>query len=398
MIGRVLGLVGAGVGGAAIGVLVMVTARGPDVPNGSAPATTEPARVAPLPESSADVLLAWTPRMLDPALPTTARGLPGVEVVSVVTAGLTNLVVSHDSDGAVVDRPASGWSIPLDTVAIDPAAHAQLASVADRGTVASLSPGQALLGRTSARLRRLDVGGLLQLDSGATLQVSGIVEDATIGAAELAVDGATGSDIGVTTPRYVLLAHDGDRATVESALRQALPPGAAVRFRGQGETTYLRHGDAVLPQVKIKERFGEFAYKPPPPGEREFQQDPAWQSENLVNTDMPLLGPMRCHRAVVDAVRGALAEIEAANLGDLVDPDGFAGCWNPRLVLAEGDNVSHHAWGVALDVNYDANPTGRDSLQDPRLVEIFQTWGFTWGGDWLVTDPAHFEYVRPPAG
>jgi hypothetical protein len=35
-------------------------------------------------------------------------------------------------------------------------------------------------------------------------------------------------------------------------------------------------------------------------------------------------------------------------------------------------------------------------VQDPRLVEIFQQWGFTWGGQWLVSDPAHFEYVRPP--
>jgi len=396
VIGRVLGLVGAGVGGAAIGVLVMATAQGPDRPDDeSAPATTEPARVAPLPDG-ADVLLVWTPRVLDPTLPTTARGLPGVEVVSEVAAGLTNLVVSQDSDGDVVDRPEPGWSIPLDTVAIDPAAHAQLASVADRGTVASLGPGQALLGRTSAALRRLDAGGSLQLATGATLQVSGIVEDATIGAAELAVDRATGAAIGVTAPRYVLLAHDGDRATVESALRSALPTDAPVRFRGLGETTYLRHGDAVLPQVKIKERFGEFAYKPPPPGEREFQQDPVWQSENLVNSDMPLLGQMRCHRAVVDAVRGALTEIEAANLGDLIDPEGFAGCWNPRLVVADGADVSHHAWGVALDVNYSANPTGRESLQDPRLVEIFQQWGFTWGGNWLVTDPAHFEYVRPP--
>jgi len=27
-----------------------------------------------------------------------------------------------------------------------------------------------------------------------------------------------------------------------------------------------------------------------------------------------------------------------------------------------------------------------------------ERWGFTWGGRWLVPDPAHFEYLRPPAG
>ncbi|HEY8544096.1 MAG TPA: M15 family metallopeptidase [Acidimicrobiales bacterium] len=398
MIGRALGLVGAGVGGAVIGILVMASAQGDGGSDEPVTATTGPARVAPPPEPSTDVLLAWTPGSLDPALTDTAHELPRIRVVSEVAAGRTNLVASHDSDGAAVDRLTDGWSIPLDTIAIDPDAHAQLASVADRGTVAALGPGEALLGRTSARLRRLDVGATLELDTGVTLQVSGIVEDATVGAAELVVDQATGADIGVTDPRYLLLAHDGDRAGVEAALRAALPAGAPVRFRGQGETPYLRHGDAVLPQVKLKERFGEFAYKPPAPGRREFQQDPAWQSENLVTVDLPRLGTVRCHRAVVDAIRGALAEIEAANLGHLVDPDGFAGCWSPRLVLAEGDAVSHHAWGVALDVNYDANPTGRASLQDTRLVDVFRRWGFTWGGQWLVTDPAHFEYVTPPEG
>jgi hypothetical protein len=26
-----------------------------------------------------------------------------------------------------------------------------------------------------------------------------------------------------------------------------------------------------------------------------------------------------------------------------------------------------------------------------------ERWGFTWGGRWLVPDPAHFEWVRAPA-
>jgi len=261
--------------------------------------------------------------------------------------------------------------------------------------VASLGAGNALLGRTSAELRRLDIGGTIDLDSGHSVVVTGIVEDATIGAAELAVDRATGLTLGVDNPRYLLVAHGGDRAEVETALRRALPPDAPVRFRGLGETPYLRHGDAVLPQVRVKERFGEFAYEVPPTGGRDFAQDPEWQSENLATRDMPVLGQMRCHRAVVDAIEGALAEVEDANLASLLDPEGFVGCWNPRLVVPGGE-VSHHAWGMALDVNYDDNPTGLESIQDPRLVEIFARWGFTWGGEWLVRDPAHFEFVRPP--
>jgi hypothetical protein len=29
------------------------------------------------------------------------------------------------------------------------------------------------------------------------------------------------------------------------------------------------------------------------------------------------------------------------------------------------------------------------------LIAIMLEWGFTWGGDWLVPDPMHFEYAAP---
>jgi hypothetical protein len=66
----------------------------------------------------------------------------------------------------------------------------------------------------------------------------------------------------------------------------------------------------------------------------------------------------------------------------------------PRLGV-EGHELSRHAWGVAIDLNFGENSTGAADLQDPRLVEVMERWGFTWGGRWLVPDPAHFEYVAP---
>jgi hypothetical protein len=29
---------------------------------------------------------------------------------------------------------------------------------------------------------------------------------------------------------------------------------------------------------------------------------------------------------------------------------------------------------------------------------VMTRWGFTWGGHWLVPDPAHFEFLRLPSG
>jgi hypothetical protein len=34
--------------------------------------------------------------------------------------------------------------------------------------------------------------------------------------------------------------------------------------------------------------------------------------------------------------------------------------------------------------------------EDPVVVDVFERWGFTWGGRWVSRDPVHFEYVRPP--
>jgi hypothetical protein len=31
---------------------------------------------------------------------------------------------------------------------------------------------------------------------------------------------------------------------------------------------------------------------------------------------------------------------------------------------------------------------------DRRVVAIFKSWGFAWGGDWHYTDPMHFELAK----
>ena len=339
------------------------------------------------------VLLAWTPGGLDAGIAAAATADPTVAATSVVRGGVVDLVASRDAGGATVDEPAPGWAIPLDTVAIAPEAHARFASGSDRATVAGLGDGRALLGATSAELRRLGPGSVIDLAGGGSVTVAGVVSDTAIGGAEMAVDLATGERLGLGVDRYLLAAYDGARAALEGRLRSSLPAGTAVRFRGPGETPFLRNGDAVLPQVLIKQRFGEFAYRP---GAGDgFDQDPAWQDRNLVTVDLPIIGQARCHREVADALAGALGEVASANLAGLIDPDGFAGCWNARTTRA-GTSVSRHAWGVAVDLNFGANPTGLDSVQDPRLVAIFRRWGFTDGSGWLVPDAGHFEYVSPP--
>jgi hypothetical protein len=147
----------------------------------------------------------------------------------------------------------------------------------------------------------------------------------------------------------------------------------------------------VLPQAIIKDTFGEFAIREIGGGDLEL--DRAWREANLVTEEMPLLGEVTCHVGMISALRSAMTELEQANLGFLVDT--FHGCWNPRFI-GGARSISRHAWGVAVDINYQANVTGQTTTQDARLVETMERWGFTWGGNWLVPDAAHFEWVSPP--
>jgi hypothetical protein len=350
--------------------------------------------LSPLEDGEPDTLLAWTTDALDPGLAAAMTGDPAVRHTSIVQGGLVDLVSSRDAEGATVDSLVDGWAIPLDLVAVDPTEHGPFVLAADRPALAELGPGEALLGGTSATLRRVGPGGVLDLAGGVSVVVIAVVDDASIGGAEVAVDRSTAEALDASRERYLLAAYDGDRATLEARWRSRLTVASDVRFRAPGETPYLRDGDAVLPPALIKARFGEFSYRR---GEGdEFEQDVAWQAAHLVNTDLPLVGPVRCHRDVVDALRGALNEVRRAGLASLIDPDGFQGCWNPRLTRSR-IGMSRHAWGVAVDLNYGQNPTGFASVQDPRLLEIFARWGFTDGSGWLVPDAGHFEYVTPPA-
>lgn len=397
---RVLTLVLAAVAGAVAGGALMLSIDAPAVepPAGAgdrpAPLGVAPLRSAATRPPAEPVVLVWTAGQLPAGLADQVARLPRVSQVTVVAGGRADLVASHTAAGEPVDRLDPGWAAPLDALAIDPDSYAGFVPATDRATISQLEPGRALLGATSARLRRLDAGDTITLGTGDTATVVGVVDDTLVGGAELVVPRTDAARLGLATDRFLLVAHRSDRAELESAIRQLTDD--EVRVRGPGETPFLRHGDAVLPQALIKERFGEFAYRPPADGQVAFTQDPAWSQRHLVTARLPILGAVHCHRAVVEQLRGALQELVDGGLAHLVDPATFAGCYNPRLISPDG-LPSRHAWAIAVDLNADRNPTGGASGQDPRLVDTFARWGLTWGGFWLVPDPMHFEYLTPPA-
>lgn len=343
----------------------------------------------------AETLLAWTPGGLPAGLAVEARGIPGVQAVAEVGSGILWLSGWTPGDKPEVLAPA-GLSIPVEVAAVDPDQYSAFVPPAERDRFLELKNGGAMLGATGSQLRGIESEGRLRFGE-VTLEVGGVVDDGLIGAHEVVVSTETAAVFNVLTPKYLLIAMGpaGSRKVVEDALTAAIPQGTRIRVRGPGETPVFRHGDAVLAMSQVKNLFGEFAARPASDGTVEI--DPAWLQENVVTGEVPLLGTIRCHRAVLPQVNAALEEVFRRGLGHLVRPDDFGGCFSPRFLNRDASaGLSHHAWGIALDLNATENPFGAEPALDPRLVEILERWGLVWGGEWLVPDGMHFEFVRWP--
>ena len=143
----------------------------------------------------------------------------------------------------------------------------------------------------------------------------------------------------------------------------------------------------VLPTALVKEMFGDFQIK-----ERDgvwITTEPEWREENIQNKRMPILGITRCHRLMWEPLEGALNQILEEGLEKYLSIEEWrssGGCYAPRTInrFDAGGSISRHAWGIAIDIN-------TKSGYPPRVVEIFNDWGFAWGGTWTSPDEMHFE-------
>ena len=143
----------------------------------------------------------------------------------------------------------------------------------------------------------------------------------------------------------------------------------------------------VLPTALVKEMFGDFQIK-----ERDgtwITIDSAWKNENIETKNVPILGRITCHRLMWEPLLGVFNQILEENLESGLSKEQYkasGGCYAPRRInrFDSGGSISRHAWGIAIDIN---TKTG----YKPRIVEIFNDWGFAWGGTWTSPDAMHFE-------
>ena len=263
---------------------------------------------------------------------------------------------------------------------------------------AALGADEAIVSFEAAHHLSIRAGDTVEIGaSGRRARVAGVASFGHADVADVLLRPAAASDFDVDITAGLLVGLDrlGELDQVRGRLEAA---GVGDISVVDADAPY--RAELVGGAPEVVEAFEPFTFRHP--GEGQLDIDPAWLQRNIVETSVPVLGTVRCHRLIIPQLRAALEEIVELELDHLLDPDDFGGCWVPRHIgFNETRPLSMHAWGIAFDVNVDTNPYGSPPQLDKRIVEVFDRHGFGWGGDWRTPDGMHFElreFTEPPSG
>ncbi len=134
---------------------------------------------------------------------------------------------------------------------------------------------------------------------------------------------------------------------------------------------------------------------------------PAWEIQHIVRIVLPAplmyhvgdreyvqVTRITVHRLLADKLRAVLRKIYDQGLWSEIDP--YGGGFVFRKIRGSSDKVSLHSFGIAWDFRPDQNRQGTKGTMHPRVVEIFETAGFMWGGRFKGDriDPMHVQFAR----
>jgi hypothetical protein len=189
-------------------------------------------------------------------------------------------------------------------------------------------------------------------------------------------------------PDNALLVSTGkhDPAPVAKALRALLGRSAGVQLLSQSFDPDVVRTAVVTGDTATS--VGTFTYTANPNGSVNIQG--SWVADNIRTEQVPILGSISCNKVMFPQLVAALREIQQRGLATYIHPGQFGGCFQPRFI-AGTHTLSYHAFGLAIDLNVPENQRGTRGRMNPQIVDIFERWGFGWGGRWRWTDPMHFE-------
>jgi hypothetical protein len=356
------------------------------------------AGASPSPEVPAVVpvaYLVWVPGGFPGTTEERLTTVRPIAQAAVATAGVGWLTRSADAEGTVVDAPADPPSIPVEVTGIDPGTFAGfLPEGPARRLVAALGPREAILSRSSAKLRGLGAGATLTFAPGVEVEVAGVLPDVLVGAYEVVLRRATAERIGVDLPRYALLApREGASPTaarIQRGVEELLATATRrpiVEVRAPGETELLRAHDRSLPPIVLKQRYGEFAAAPATDPPRTLVIDPEWMRRWLRTATVPRLGTIQCHRRFLTPLRRAMRDLDPA-----LDVGEVGACFDPSWRPDDPQGtLPPWLWGAAIRISTTLNQPGTPPLLDARIVEAMQAHGFRWAGRDAYPDGSLFE-------
>jgi hypothetical protein len=201
------------------------------------------------------------------------------------------------------------------------------------------------------------------------------------------------------TPDNALLVRTGKHAPkpVRHEIEKLLGPDTSAQLVDKATRTGIdpsAHQIAVVTGT-VADAVGVYRYTVL--GGGHIAPDPEWVRTHITTEVVPILGAVTCNKVIFPQLKAALLDIQAQGLADKIHPEQYAGCYYPRFI-AGTTTLSNHAFGLALDINAVENQRGTAGLIDRSVVQVFEKWGFTWGGTWHYTDPMHFELnsIRTP--
>lgn len=338
-------------------------------------------------------LVTWSPENLPPDVERSLDRIYGVRATT-VSLGL-DWMSSARAGGRVLDDPPRGYRIPIEVAFVKPYEYRHYVPARARDEIVSLGRGEALISSAGKRLRGHGKGLRLRFGS-RVVKVIGVISNEAAQGYELVMARPAPGEL--RTVRSVLVEKGPriERARIRRVISRELEPGKNLGLRSENEVRYLRYAEVVHPHVTFKRAFGEFAARSG--SGTSISIHPDWVNRNIRSDSVPILGSVTCHRKLFRQLRGALGEIQRKGLAHLIRRDEYAGCYNARYVAAAaGARLSRHSWGIALDINARSNPYGSRPSMDGRVIKIFRSWGFVWGGAWPTPDGMHFEWRAFPS-
>ena len=141
-----------------------------------------------------------------------------------------------------------------------------------------------------------------------------------------------------------------------------------------------------------------------PDADHNFVLDVDWYVFNTALFELPFplrlawgdrqtIDRIRAHKLVGDVIVDALIEIGEQKSVEWLrenNLDLYGGCFCFRK-MTNGDYLSTHSWGIAIDLVPHLGPYGKEPLVPQFIVQAFKKRGFEWGGDWKAPDGMHFQ-------